>query len=52
VIKRCIYCGRYGNKMESRECQDCIKELKEVKEQVERHKKLLPFNLFDKVLAK
>lgn len=33
MTKRCLYCGRYGQKVENnKSCKDCEKELNDVRE--------------------
>ena len=51
---RCLYCGRYGQQMDSNKCRECVKELEEVKIKIVRrnNKNIMPFSDFNRMLAK
>jgi hypothetical protein len=52
MYKRCAYCGRFYNKpQELSRCVECEKEFIQVQKQVERHKKVLPFGVFERLLG-
>lgn len=48
-INRCIYCGRYGQKMANKECQECLRELRAIKEKTVAKKpnNVIPFRVVE-----